>query len=173
MLLGQEICGRRLGIIGAGRIGCAMLRRAQGFAMDLVYDSPRDVPEADALGARRVDREELFRTSDFVSLHCPLTASTRYLVDAAALSLMKPTAILVNTARGEVIDENALTRMLDSGLCFKISVLSSRWYLSCNNRSSARFSREFPTTPPRRRDICPLRASIAKQPERGLTVNEI
>lgn len=115
VLLGQELCGRRLGVIGAGRIGRAVLRRAHGFSMDLVYDSPRDVVEAEALGARRVDREELFRTSDFVSLHCPLTESTRYLVDAAALALMKPTAILVNTARGACVDEEALADALEAG----------------------------------------------------------
>ncbi len=115
LLLGTELRGRRLGVVGAGRIGRALLQRAKGFAMDLVYDSPRQMPEAEALGARHVSREELLATCDFVSLHCPLSQNTKGLIDAKALATMKPTAILVNTARGACVDHEALADALESG----------------------------------------------------------
>ena len=79
-------------------------------------DAPRDVPEADALAATRVGLDELLSQSDAVTLHCPLTPETRHVIDAAALARMKPTAVLVNTARGACVDEEALADALERGV---------------------------------------------------------
>lgn len=110
---GADVTGRTLGIAGAGRIGRAMARMSRGFDMSVVYWGRRDCPELEQeLGARRVDFDGLLREADFISIHTPLTPETRHLFDAAALARMKPTAILVNTARGPVIDEAALAQAL-------------------------------------------------------------
>jgi len=100
--LGTDVDGAALGIVGFGRIGRAVARRAQGFRM--VVRSTADSK-----------LEELLELSDFVSLHCPLTAGTRHLIDAAALARMRPNAILVNTARGGVVDQDALIAALAGG----------------------------------------------------------
>jgi len=114
LLVGQDIHHRTLGIFGMGRIGQAMARRARGFAMHILYAdaAPLDPAIEKELGAQRVTSEELLRESDFVSLHVPLTPETRHLIGAAELALMKPTAILINTARGPVVDEAALVDAL-------------------------------------------------------------
>ena len=115
-LLGTSLHGRRFGVVGLGRIGSAAARRARGFGMEVVYHARSRAREAeDALGARRLPLEELLATSDVVSLHVPATPQTRHLIDEAALARMKPDAILVNTARGEVVDEAALVRALSAG----------------------------------------------------------
>ncbi len=114
-LLGVQLAGKQLGVVGFGRIGQAMARRALGFAMRVVYASPEETPGA---AARRVSIDELFATSDVVSLHCPLTPETRRVVNAHRLGLMKPTAILVNTARGGCVDEPALIEALHAGRIF-------------------------------------------------------
>jgi glyoxylate reductase len=115
-LLGVELAGKQLGVVGFGRIGQAVARRAHGFEMRVVYAGPREVPEAVAgVPARRVPLDELFATSDVVSLHCPLTPETRRVVDARRLARMKPGAILVNTARGACVDEPALIEALEAG----------------------------------------------------------
>jgi glyoxylate reductase len=111
-LLGVELAGKQLGVVGLGRIGQAVARRALGFEMSVVYAGPSEVA---GLPARRVAIDELFATSDVVSLHCPLTPETRRLVDARRLARMKPTAILVNTARGACVDEPALIEALEAG----------------------------------------------------------
>jgi glyoxylate reductase len=104
-LIGVGLTGKTLGIIGMGRIGKAMARRALGFGMQVIF--------ADGDGARgALPIDEVFATADAVSLHCPLTPETRHLVDARRLALMKPTAILVNTARGGCVDEAALADAL-------------------------------------------------------------
>jgi len=115
LLVGQDIHHRTLGIFGMGRIGQAVARRAAGFSMRVLYhDSRRAMPELEsALGLEFVDKETLLRDSDFVSIHVPLVAETRKLIGAAELALMKPTAILVNTARGPVVDEAALAEALE------------------------------------------------------------
>lgn len=115
LLAGQDVHGATLGIFGLGRIGAAMARRGRGFGMRILYcDEQPAPPEIEReLEARRVSKEELLRESDFVSLHVPLTPATRHLIGAAELALMKPTAILVNTARGPVVDENALVEALE------------------------------------------------------------
>jgi glyoxylate reductase len=111
-LLGVDVWGRTLGIVGLGRIGQAMARRGRGFAMEVLYAGPREVAGADAT---RVDLDELFARADVVSLHCPLTPATRGLVSAARLARMKPSAILVNTARGALVDEAALAAAIAAG----------------------------------------------------------
>lgn len=114
-MLGPGLQGKTLGIIGLGQIGQAMARRAKAFGMDIVYSGrSRSAAEA-GLGARFVQREELLATADVVSLHCPLTPETRHLIDSAALSAMKPSAVLVNTTRGPVVDEGALADALARG----------------------------------------------------------
>ncbi len=111
-LLGVQLHGKTLGIVGFGRIGQAMARRALGFGMAVVYADPHDVSAAPA---RRVSLDELFATADAISLHCPLTADTHHVVDARRLALMKPTAVLVNTSRGACVDEDALIEALTGG----------------------------------------------------------
>lgn len=116
MLLGYEISGKTLGIIGAGRIGAAMARRASGFDMRILYTKRSgSSEEMQALGAHHVELEELLSESDFISVHAPLNPSTRHLINAAAFDKMKPTAVLVNTGRGPVIDEAALAEALAGG----------------------------------------------------------
>ena len=117
LLLGGDIHGATLGIVGFGRIGQAVARRAAGFGMTVLYSTRTAAPaeiEA-ALGTQRVDLDELLERSDIVSLHCPLVPETRGLIDAAALARMKPTAVLVNTSRGPVIDQVALAVALRTG----------------------------------------------------------
>lgn len=110
LLRGLELDGARLGIVGLGRIGRAVAARAAAFGMEVVHHSRREVP-----GFARLPLAELLATSDVVSLHCPLTAETRHLIDRAALARMKPGALLINTARGPVVDEAALAEALESG----------------------------------------------------------
>jgi glyoxylate reductase len=114
-LLGAEVFGRTLGIVGFGRIGQAVARRAAGFSMDILYTGRREVDGAEALGARFVDLDTVLAESDFVTLHCPLTDDTRNIIGPNALAAMKPTAVLVNTARGGCVDEVALAAALESG----------------------------------------------------------
>ncbi len=110
-LLGTELAGARLGVVGAGRIGQAVMRRARGFEMDVVAWSRARPLE----GVRFVELDELLESSDVVSLHVALNAETRHLIGGAELALMKPTAILVNTARGGVVDQAALYDALAGG----------------------------------------------------------
>ncbi len=113
-LAGSLLYGKTIGLVGGGgRIGRATARRARGFGMRLLYWSPRRKPEAEKeLGMKWVSLEELLRESDFVSLHPPLNAETRHMISDRQFALMKPTAFIVNTARGPVIDEKALLRAL-------------------------------------------------------------
>lgn len=114
--LGADLRGATLGIIGLGKIGRAVAERARGFGLRLVYWNPAQSPESEAqIGARYVSFEELLFVSDFVTLHCPLNESTRGLIGESALRKMKPAAILVNAARGPVVDTDALTRALTEG----------------------------------------------------------
>lgn len=117
LLLGTDVHHATIGIVGLGRIGQAMARRARGFEMNILYAAPhRAAPELEqALGARHVPLDTLLRESDFVSLHVPLKPDTRHLIGAPELALMKPTAILVNTTRGPVVDEAALADALRDG----------------------------------------------------------
>jgi phosphoglycerate dehydrogenase-like enzyme len=111
--LGADLRGATLGIVGLGKIGSAVAERARGFGLRLVYWEPAPSPENEArTGARYVPFEELLSASDFVTLHCPLSESTRGLINEAALRKMKPNAILVNAARGPVVNTDALVKAL-------------------------------------------------------------
>jgi len=114
-LLGAWVFGKTIGLIGGGgRIGKAVAKRAQGFTMRTLYWTPRRKPEAEEreAGLTYVPYDQLLAESDFVSVHAPLTAETRHLVGERELNLMKPTAFLVNTSRGPIVDEKALVRAL-------------------------------------------------------------
>src|SRR5918992_4478699 len=112
-LTGPDVWGKRLGVVGFGRIGQALARRTRGFDMDLVYhDQYRNEEAERELGARYLELDELLRTSDFVSIHTPLTPETTHLIGADELERMKPEAVLVNTSRGPVVDESALADAL-------------------------------------------------------------
>jgi glyoxylate reductase len=117
LLLGTDVHGATLGIVGFGRIGRAVARRATGFGMTVLYHSRTPIPPSIAgpLGAVAVGLDELLARSDFVSLHVSLTAKTRGLIDASRLRRMKRIAILVNTARGPVVDQRALFEALRDG----------------------------------------------------------
>jgi lactate dehydrogenase-like 2-hydroxyacid dehydrogenase len=117
MMVGLDLsAGATLGIVGLGRIGRAVARRARAFDMRVVATPTRaELDEDERSSIEFVDLPELLRRSDVVSLHCPLTPQTRHLIDADALRLMKPTALLVNTARGPIVDTDALVDALSSG----------------------------------------------------------
>lgn len=115
LLAGTDVYGKTLGIIGFGRIGQAVARRARGFDMRILYTGRGDSPAAAELGAVRVPLDELLRQSDFVSLHVPYTPETHHLIGRKEFALMKPDAYLINTARGAVVDEEALVDALRSG----------------------------------------------------------
>jgi len=107
-----ELRGRTVGLVGAGMVPRALVPMLRGFGADIVYWSPREHPE---LGVTRRELPELFAISDIVSLHLPLVPDTERLIDRAALARMKPGAILVNTARGGLVDEVALVEALRNG----------------------------------------------------------
>ena len=117
-MLGHCIGGKRLGIVGMGRIGQAVAHRARAFGMEVVYHNRHRLPPSieTMLGARyEADLELLIAESDVITLHCPAGASTHHLINAQRLSAMKPDAYLINTARGDLIDEEALIAALTSG----------------------------------------------------------
>ena len=112
LLLGVDIKGATLGLVGFGRIGKAMARRAAGFDMRVIYYDPTEKAAEPELRATVVDLETLLKESDFISLHTPLTPDTHHLIDSDAFSTMKPNAVLINTARGPVVDPDALYEAL-------------------------------------------------------------
>ncbi len=117
-LLGRSIGGKRLAIVGMGRIGQAVAHRARAFGMDVTYHNRRPLPGAieNMLGARYVsDLDKLLAEADVISLHCPASAETHHLLDAERIALLKPGAYVINTARGDLIDEEALIAALQSG----------------------------------------------------------
>lgn len=117
-LLGRKLAGKVLGIIGMGRIGQAVAHRARAFGLEIAYYNRKALPEAleRMLGARYVaDVDALMAEADILTLHCPLTDETRHLVNARRIALMKPGSSIVNTARGELIDQEALIAALQSG----------------------------------------------------------
>ena len=117
-LLGMDIHGATLGLVGMGRIGKGVARRALGFDMRVIYYDPTEKKSDPTLKARRVDFETLLGESDFISLHTPLTPDTRHMIDSEALSKMKPNAVLINTARGPIVDPEALYEALKEGRIF-------------------------------------------------------
>ncbi len=117
-MMGRRISGKRLGIIGMGRIGQAVARRARGFGLSVHYHNRRRLhpeieQELEATYWESLD--QMLARMDVISIHCPHTPATYHLLSARRLQLLQPHAYVVNTARGEVIDENALTRMLQKG----------------------------------------------------------
>jgi glyoxylate reductase len=116
VLLGQDVHGACLGIVGLGGVGLEVAKRARGFGMRVLYQDHRRRPrEERRYGLVHTELDRLLREADFVSLHVPLTGETHHLIGERELSLMKPTAILVNTARGPVVDQHALYRFLKEG----------------------------------------------------------
>ncbi len=116
-MLGSDLRGKRLGIVGLGNVGSRVARRARAFGMSIAYHGRRaaSAEVVAELEAERLELDELLSSADVLSLHCPLTAATRHLIGARELALMKPTATLVNTARGPVVDERALAEALREG----------------------------------------------------------
>lgn len=117
LMLGPDLDGKTIGIIGMGRIGKAFAKRARAFGLNIIYTrmSQRDGTDEKLraeLGARRVELDELLTTSDFISIHCPLNAQTRGSIGQRELDMMKPSCVLINTARGAIIDEPALVSHL-------------------------------------------------------------
>ena len=120
LLLGPDVHGATIGIVGFGRIGQAVARRAAGFGMEILYHDVTRLPDdvTGPLGATFVPLEELLARSDFVSLHVNLTPETRHLINARTLGFMKSTAVLVNTSRGPVVDQAALADALERDVIF-------------------------------------------------------
>ena len=114
LFLSREVSGKTLGVVGLGRIGRAVARRARAFGMRVLYHSRSrlEAEEERDLGVEYAEKDELLATADFVSLHVPLSAETRHLIGRRELGLMKPTAYLINTSRGPVVDEAALVEAL-------------------------------------------------------------
>ena len=116
MLLGSDLAGKTLGVVGLGRIGSALVPRAKGFKMNVVYNDAHRNPEKEkTLGIEYREFDALLKEADYVSLHVPLNEKTMHLIGERELELMKPTAFLVNTSRGPVIDEKALVKALKEG----------------------------------------------------------
>lgn len=117
MFLGHDVHGKTLGIIGLGRIGRAVARRAAGFNMNVVFYNARPIAESviQQLGVRKVSLDELYRVSDFISLHVPLSPETKHLLNDRTFAMMKPACVVVNTSRGPVVEEKALARALKEG----------------------------------------------------------
>lgn len=118
LMLGQDVFGKTLGILGMGRIGQAVSRRALGFGMKIIYYSPETDPSTLDFPAEKVDFATLILQSDILSLHAPLTDETRHMIGKAELKMMKSSAILINTARGPLVDEMALIDALREGQIF-------------------------------------------------------
>lgn len=114
-LLGFDLNGRTVGVIGTGRIGEVVVRILRGFGCEVLAHDPIPNPAVEAMGARYVELAALWAASDVVTLHCPLTPATRHLVDAAAIAAMRPGVVLLNTSRGAVVDSRALLAGLKSG----------------------------------------------------------
>ena len=117
-LLGVKLAGKTLGIVGMGRIGQAVAHRARAFGLEIAYHNRKRLPEAieRMLGARHVETlDELVAQADVLTLHCPANADSRHMIDAVRIALMKPDACLINTARGDLIDQEALIGALEEG----------------------------------------------------------
>ncbi len=117
-MLGADLAGATLGIVGFGRIGRAVARRAVGFGMRIIFSDPTQAAPEPGVQATQVDLDRLLREADFISLHTPLTEETRSLINADTLGKMKPTAVLINTSRGPVVDQQALYDALASKRIF-------------------------------------------------------
>ena len=114
-LLGFDLHGRTVGIVGSGRIGTVVAKILHGFGCEVLVHDPVVNPECERTGARYVQLDELFRASDIVTLHCPLTPDTHHMIDDRAIGVMKPGVMLINTSRGALVDTRAVIRGLKSG----------------------------------------------------------
>ncbi len=114
-LLGFDLHGRTVGIVGTGRIGTVVAKILHGFGCEVLVHDPVVNPECERTGARYVQLDELFRASDIVTLHCPLTPDTHHMIDDRAIGVMKPGVMLINTSRGALVDTRAVIRGLKSG----------------------------------------------------------
>jgi len=112
LMLGQDVFGKTLGILGMGRIGKAVAKRATGFEMSIIYHSPAEEDADLPFTAKHVDFETLLKESDILSIHVPLTPQTRHLIGRKQLEMMKPSAVLINSARGPIVDEAELIKAL-------------------------------------------------------------
>jgi phosphoglycerate dehydrogenase-like enzyme len=117
-MLGADLTGATLGIVGFGRIGRAVARRASGFGLRILFTDPSPALPEPGLAIQQVDLDTLLQESDFISLHTPLTAETHGLINTDTLQRMKPTAVLINTARGALVDQNALYEALSQKWIF-------------------------------------------------------
>lgn len=116
-MIGTQVSGKTLGIIGGGRIGMAVAERGKGFHMNTIYTDVKPNPVFEAVtGGKFVDKETILKEADFISIHVPLLLTTHHYISTDELKLMKNTAILINTSRGPVVDEEALVEALQSGL---------------------------------------------------------
>ncbi len=116
LFLGRDISKKTMGVVGSGRIGTNFAKKAKAFGMDIIYTSRHRSERFEGeTGGRYVSKDEIFRESDFISLHVPLTEQTRHYVSEREFNTMKSSAVLINTARGPVIDEKALVKALKSG----------------------------------------------------------
>lgn len=122
MLLGRDVFGKTLGIIGMGRIGMAVAKRAIGFGMRIVYYKPSGAEANLPFEADYMPLSELLKASDIISIHAPLTAETKHLIGERELNMMKQTAVLINTARGPIIDEKALVIALKAGVIYAVGL---------------------------------------------------
>lgn len=133
-LIGFDLHGKRVGVIGTGRIGRVFIDICKGFGMDVVCYDPYPDPEN---GLHYVSTDELFSTSDVISLHCPLTESSYHIIDKAALSRMKPTCVLINTSRGALVDSEALLAALTDkklgGACLDVYEEESNLFYEDNS----------------------------------------
>ena len=117
-MLGRKLAGKTLGIVGMGRIGQAVAHRAKAFGLDLVYHNRKRLPEAveRMFGATYVESlDDLLAQTDILTLHCPSNPESHHMLDAQAIARMKPDACLINTARGDLVDQDALVEALESG----------------------------------------------------------
>lgn len=114
-LLGFDLHGKTVGVIGTGKIGAVFCKIATGFGCRVIASDLTENPDCVALGVHYVDRDELLKTSDIISLHCPLTPETRHLIDRAAIEKIKPGAMIINTSRGALVDASAAIEGLKSG----------------------------------------------------------
>jgi len=172
---GHDVHGKTLGILGCGRIGLAMARRGTGFNMRILAHDICANPEAEKLGVQFVSLDELLAQSDFVSLHAALTPENRGLLNEARLRKMKPTAYLINTARGALIDETALAKVLNEGVIAGAALDAATprdaaaprsWRL----RNASTVATSFGVSCGRRKTFCSRRTSLRSRakPAHGL-----
>jgi lactate dehydrogenase-like 2-hydroxyacid dehydrogenase len=123
LMHGQDVTGKNLGVVGAGRIGSAFALKSKGFKMNILYyDQVKNKQIEEELSAKKVELDRLLKESDFISLHMPLLSETYHLIGEKQLKMMKKTAILINTSRGPIVDEQALVKALKNNWIFGVGL---------------------------------------------------